>query len=203
MRIFFVVVCLFISPSVFAQYKSETYPVAYNHIRVLKKSAVFVRLHTDDMVLDKLKRMKQYKTLEARKEEIYANNKETYAAFTSAFTFAPVYFFYGRDSDKVRNRDFFNIFLNEELVPDSTIKFSSDSTFFIIDVGDIYFDAFGGHFEGMAVMDSRFEPLKKPFPYYVRKRSGISIITRTDLEMVLILQKELEEFFEESKSPKF
>jgi len=175
---------------------------AYISIQDLKQSVLLVRLHTDEEVLKKMKKMKQYKMLKAKKQEVLDKNKETYMAFSTGYTFTDVYFFYAKSSKDIADSNLKNIFVGADLKIDTSINLPEGISFYIVDVGDIYFVAYGGHFEGIVVMDNNFVPLKKPFPYYVRKRSGFSLLRRTDMDMVLILQKKFEDYLEESQNPR-
>jgi hypothetical protein len=197
MRVFLVLLFFVFFLSVNAQSSAEK--EAYSQIVDLKSSVILVRLQTQDIVLDKMKRLRQNKLLRAKLQEINSHHIAVYRAFSSAFSFTEVYFFYGRNSEQIKNREWDGLFVDSSLQCNSSITLPKDTSFYIIDVGDIYFDAFGGHFEGMVVMDENFNPLKKPFPYYVRRRSGMTIIKRTDLEMAAIFQKEFESFYQEAK----
>jgi hypothetical protein len=197
MRVF--LISLFFGLSLFGNAQTPAEKVAYSHIVDLKSSVILVRLQTQDIVLDKMKRMRQNNLLRAKIQEINSHHLAVYRAFSSAFSFTEVYFFYGRNTEQIKNREWEGLFVDSSLKYNSSITLPKDTSFYVIDVGDIYFDAFGGHFEGMVVLDENFVPLKKPFPYYVRRRSGMTIIKRTDLEMATIFQKEFENFYQEAK----
>jgi hypothetical protein len=168
---------------------------AYNHIRNIKKGVILVRLHTDDVVIEQMKKLQQHRTLKRKQEEIQKKNREMYGALTAAYDFSEIRFFYARDSKKVAARTYENIFLNSDLELDMNITIPENIPVYILDVGDIYFEAISGHMEGIMVMDNQFEALEKPFPFYVRKRSGISIIKRTDLDVAMLLNKNFKEFY--------
>ena len=202
-RLFFLIfLCFHLSAFSQATEQGSNRKVAYEQINTLKNSVLLVRLHTDEAIVAEMKKKGQNKLLKEKLKELKAQNKEAYMAFTTNYTFTSVYFFYARTSDSIRNRELKNIFIGPDLKVDTSISLPSDQSIFIIDVGDIYFEAFAGHFEGMIVMDDQFVPLKKPFPYYVRKRSGFAIVKRSDVSMVQIFQRKFEEFLEESKSPR-
>lgn len=161
----------------------------------LREGTLLVRLHTDEAVISKMKQFHKDKERKYKIQEIYERNLEQYKALSAGYDFSNVVFFFGKDSDKIKNREFENIFLNDELKIETTIKIDASKPIFILDVGDIYFDHMSGHQEGLVVMNSKFEQLQKPFPFYVRKRSGLAIIRRTDLDVALILNKNLEKFY--------
>ncbi|MFT6322822.1 MAG: hypothetical protein ACJAWO_000367 [Halieaceae bacterium] len=175
--------------------------VAVVHIQKLKKGVLLVRLHTQDALIEKMKYY--HRDLERKNKliEIKENNMATYVAFNSAYKFSELRFFYSRDSKKVRDGDFDHLFLNSDLEVDTSIRIDPKAPIYILDVGDIYFPNMSGHQEGVIVMDKNFEPLKKPFPYYVRKRSGMAIIKRTDLDIAIVLNEKMETFYEKSLHP--
>lgn len=173
---------------------------AYNHIRNIKKGVVLVRLHTDDAVVEQMRKLSQQKTLKRKLAEIEKKNSEIYKALNTAYTFGEIRFFYARNSKDVREGNFEGIFLGADLTIDSSITIPQNVPIYILDVGDIYFDAISGHMEGVVVMNNEFKPLEKPFPFYVRKRSGMAIIKRTDLDIAMLLNKNFEEFYSRATS---
>lgn len=172
--------------------------VAYNHIQNLKKGVLLVRLHTQDALIAKMKFYHQDVARKKKIEEIYQNNKSAFAAFSAAYKFSEIRFFFGRDSKKVRENDFSNIFINADLEMDTNITVPENMPVYVLDVGDIFFPNMSGHQEGVVVMNTNMEPLTKPFPYYVRKRSGMAIIKRTDLDLAVILNDKLTAYYNES-----
>ena len=164
-------------------------------IKELKEGVLLVRLHTNDAVIAKLKSLYEDKARVKKIEEYYQKNLSNYKALSTAYNFSEILFFYGRDSDKVRNGELDNIFLNEKLEIDTSIHLDKDESFYVLDIGDIYFEHISGHMEGVVVLNSKFEQLQKPFPFFVRKRSGMKIIKRTDLDVALILNKKLTEYY--------
>lgn len=165
-----------------------------SEIEKLKNGVLLVRLHTDDAVLDKLKELHEDRQWKYKKQEIYDRNLSVYRAFSAAYRFSEIRFFYSNQSKRVKAGDFAGVFLNDRLEFDPEITLPDSVPVFILDVGDIFFEHFGGHMEGVVIMNQEFIPLRKPFPYYVRKRSGLSIIKRSDLDIALILNKKLLEF---------
>ena len=123
-------------------------------------------------------------------------------ALSHGYNFSEIRFFFGRESAKVKGGQYENVFLDSSLSIDNSITVPLDVPIYILDVGDIYFPHMSGHQEGMILLDAQFNPLEKPFPYYVRKRSGMAIIKRTDLEMGILLNDRLEAYFKESLKPR-
>ena len=168
---------------------------AKRQIKELKEGVLLVRFHTNDAVIAKLKSLHEDKARVKKIEEIYQANLSNYKALTGSYNFSEILFFYGRNSDKVREGEYDNIFLNANLDIDTSIHLDKNESFYILDIGDIYFDHISGHMEGVVVLNSRFEQLEKPFPFFVRKRSGMKIIKRTDQDVAIILNKKLTEFY--------
>ncbi|MGB0805084.1 MAG: hypothetical protein ACPGRC_00250 [Salibacteraceae bacterium] len=192
---FFGVISILLMGFSLPQNKTE----AYSHIQNLKKGVLLVRLHSQDAMIAKMKHFRQDVARVKKIKEIHEKNKETYLAFSSVYDFSDLRFFNGRDSKKVRDGDYSNIFLDDNLEIDTSIKIPQNVPVYVLDVGDIFFPNMSGHQEGVIIMNTIMEPLKKPFPYYVRKRSGMAIIKRTDLDMAVILNNSLKTFYKESQ----
>lgn len=172
--------------------------VAFNHIRQLKNSTLLVRLHTQSRAIEILRSKKRHREADILVARNARRNKEVINAFRGVFDFCDVYFFYSEDSNAIRDGEFEGIFRDDSLQVIPKVPLTKDSTFYIADFGLVYFQAFGEYFEGVAMMNRNFELLEKPFPYYVRKRSGMAIFKRTDAEMVIKLQENLSKYYESS-----
>jgi hypothetical protein len=191
--VFYLVLIGFIGLFGFVNLKPEE--KAKREIIDLREGTLLVRLHTDEAVISKMKQFHKDKERKHKIKEIYERNLAQYKAFSTVYNFSEIVFFFGKDSEKVKGREFENIFLNEELKIDTSIKIDDSKPIFILDVGDVYFEHMSGHQEGVVIMNSKFEQLQKPFPFYVRKRSGMAIIKRTDLDVALILDQNLTKFY--------
>jgi hypothetical protein len=180
----------------FSMRDSASVAHAQNHISNLKKGIVLVRLHTQE---NKIKHFLKYDNRKAAmnvQREQTEKNKQLFLAFNSFFDFTDVYFFYSHHSDKVKERNFnAGYFLNDRMEEDPTVKLKDTSNVYVIDVGDVFFDSFGTHMKGMVMMTTNFKPLEKPFPYYVRRRSGLKILERTDAELVEKFNEELHQYY--------
>lgn len=174
--------------------------VAYQQIVNLKKGTLLVRLHKNEAIIKKLKGFHKDKEAKKKAEEVRLLNLEQYNALAAGYKFSKVAFFFGKDSKSVKSKSFNNIFLDANLEIDTSITIDENQPIFILDVGDIYFEHMSGHQEGYVVLNDRFEQLEKPFPFFVRKRSGLTIVKRSELDMALVLDKNLNKFFEEAKS---
>lgn len=172
--------------------------VAYQHVQNLKEGVLLVRLHQQDILLAKMKHHGLDKQHKYKKAEIFEKNKASYDALSELYSFSEIAFFYGSASSKIKSLDYSGVFLGEDLQVDTSIHISQNVPVYILDVGDIYFPEMSGHQEGVVVMDSEFEPLTDPFPYYVRRRSGMAIIKRTDTDIAILLHNKLTNFYNKS-----
>ena len=198
MRLFRIVIVLSIL-TLFGFTETNPERIAVKQIKELKKGVLLVRLHTNDAVTQKLKDLHRDKDRMIMMREIRAENLNVYKALTTMYKFSEIQFFFSRDSDKIKARKYENVFLDSELEMDTSIVLNANLPIFILDVGDIHFEHMSGHMEGVAILNEKFEQLADPFPYFVRKRSGMVIIRRTDLDIARILDKNLTAFFAKNK----
>ncbi|WP_027420085.1 hypothetical protein [Crocinitomix catalasitica] len=150
-------------------------------------------------------------------------NKKIVEAFQNNFDFCPTYFFFSDYSSSIRKGDFNNVeFLNEKLLPDTTILLSNRS-FLIAEFGRIeqdtakYFDGYyytsgdnglerktsyyGGpnmRFGALVIKNDQFMQLRRPFPYYVRTFDSLPI-KRSPKNVVKRMNKKLQRFYKKNK----
>lgn len=156
--------------------KSEANALARHHINELKESVLLVRLKADDASIGFLKATGETKEAAKRQEKIDRENKEIIKSFKNRFNFCPVYFFYSYHTVNLKQGYVKGIFLNDELVESEEIVVDLDKGYYTAELGDVYFSTFGTHLAGVKIMDSNFETLKDPFPYYLRQRKGLKIL---------------------------
>jgi len=175
--------------------------LAYRQVDELKNGIVMVRLRTSELKINKLLEMNKNAKAANLKSEQKQANLRIIRAFRNYFDFCPiysVYFFYSSSSDQIRARNFKGIFLNDDLEVDHRLIVTTEHVF-VLEVGDVDMETFGTHIEGIGVMNTNFELLKKPFPYYVReKKSDIPIFNRGIEGMVKLLNRELKSFHKRS-----
>jgi hypothetical protein len=177
---------------------SEADSIAYRHIQVMKSNVIFVRLPTNHHSIEALKKQKRMKEAEYLRSKAENENKSVIKAFKSAFTFCEVHFFLAESSEDVKWRDFNGVFVDENLQVIQGAPIPEYDPFYVVDFGKVYFETFEESFEGVGVMDEYFIQLKKPFPFYVRKYSGIRVIERSNEDLVIELDKKLSSFYQES-----
>jgi len=166
-----------------------------NQILKLKESALLVRLKTSENKINALREAGKYDEAEKVRNIQEYENQKIIDAFKQNYDFSEVYFFYSYDSEKVRLKQFENIFLNESLKVDSTIRFNFDRDFFTAEFGYLAQDTIkyyshssidpaekGGvkqrahyykpssnfDFYALRIMDQNFVQLNRSFPYYTR-----------------------------------
>tara|TARA_Y100000782_G_scaffold115112_1_gene154748 strand:+ start:5525 stop:6136 length:612 start_codon:yes stop_codon:yes gene_type:complete len=181
----------------FTMRRAELVEEANSHIRNIKNGVVLVRLHTQENKIKHFLKYDNYEAAQAVRREQVEKNKAIFTAFKEVFDFTKLYFFYSHHSAQVKEGDFSTGFLlNDAMEEDPRVFLPEGVPVYIIDVGDVYFDNFGTHMKGMVVMNQQFEPLENPFPYYIRKRSGLKILERSDVDMVAKLNENLHEFYQ-------
>ena len=168
--------------------------LAEKYIHQLKEGAVLVRLKTSKLQVSKLIEMgrkEQAKEKVALQREI---NLEIVRAFSKEYNFCEVYFFFSNNSELVKEKKTDGIFLDLNLKVDKAIKLN-EKNLFIVDIGDLYFDAFSSYSEGIGIMNANFELLVKPFPYYIGRSRVLPFFKRSTDELVELLNEELHEFY--------
>ena len=192
-------ICLCLHVQVAAQFtlkSEEALQEAVRHIQQMHNGAVLIRLHTQEHAIRYYHERGDYDSEARIRDKQREINTEIALAFRSVFDFSKIYFFYSHHSDKVDQGELdAGYFLNEDLEEDPSIKLDSALPVYVIDLGDVFFDTFGSSMKGLVVMNQSFEPLKRPFPYLVRKRSGLKILERSVLDVVTKLNENLNVFY--------
>lgn len=143
----------------------------------LKKGVLIVRLKTNKKGIDAMLSMGLEKKAQKAQRQIDADNKAIINAFKDMYSFSDVYFFYSNNTQNVRDMKFENIFLDENLKVDKSIKLNPLYTFYMI--GD--FDKVRtlndkGEYDGSSSLISRaivmkdrdLEQMPRPFPFYIK-----------------------------------
>lgn len=143
--------------------------IAHQHAKKLKNGVLLVRLNSSNNQIQQL--IDQGKYREAYRVEFNQKleNEKVMTAFNEQYTFSEqTYFFYDHQSKAVRNGNYQDVvFKANGMAIGSPIQ---DSTHvYVADMGNIWFEDFQNYFSGIAILDSDFNQLKDPFPYFVRK----------------------------------
>ena len=192
---------LFLSLLSFVSYGQKRYLVdrfdsSFFHVKQLKTAEVLIRLKTNENSIYYMKAKGNNVAAEELRKKQLVKNREIVDAFKQMYDFSDVKFFYSTHTLNVKNGYYDGIFLNDSLVSDESIKLRDTSNVYIIDVGHVYFPSFGNHMEGIVMMDNSFKPLPKPFPYFVRKRSGLFFLKRTYAEVVELFNRQIHDFYD-------
>jgi hypothetical protein len=172
--------------SAFAQDKNLN---ARNDIELLKNGTLLVRLKSGEMQAKALENGGDKTAADAYRKKQADENLAIIKAFRAKYTFSPVLFFFSSSSEQVRQKNFHNCFLNDQLLPDSTIT-GPANRFLVAEMGF----STQQHFEGIILMDDQLVQLSPPFPWIVKKYGG-GIKSRTNDEMVKQLEENLWDFY--------
>jgi len=118
----------------------------------------------------------------------HLNIKES---FKNLYTFSDFAFFYSHDHLAIKAGDYSKVYDHEHMLKDIIVE---NKNVYILDSRNIRFESMGADQLGYAVKDHNFNQLKKPFPYYVRKREALFFLRRDYADMTRILNKNLIEF---------
>lgn len=122
-------------------------------------------------------------------------NKAIMTSFKSTFDFAPVLFFFSYDSEKVKHKNFNEVFINNDFKIDPSLNVKDTSNIYIIDIGEVYFKKFGSHMKGIVILDDQFNPLPDELPVIVRKRDAIALFRRSYPDMIIELNENLHDYY--------
>ena len=103
-------------------------------IHELKNTALLVRLRgykKQIAAFEEQGNASMVKLMKSKRDEL---NKSIVDAFASEFDFCPVYFFYNYDTQKIKDKDFENVFVNKNLKIDSSIEIKFEN-FLIGEIG--------------------------------------------------------------------
>jgi hypothetical protein len=172
----------------------------------LKEGTLLVRLKTAENKISVLPDEDKIKKSDTIKYLQDAENKKIIAAFKKKFTFCNVAFFYSNYSEKIMERKFNKVFLNENLEIDNSIFIDTTKSIFTAEFGAltkdsikyfshygyepnkpwntkqmniIYTSYFGTDMLALFVMNDKFCQLQKPFPYF-SKNNYFSINEQTE-----------------------
>ncbi len=176
-------------------YRKMKSEASKTQIKQLKEGVLLVRLKTAESTINALREVGKNEEADKVKLKQETENKKIINAFKNNFDFCDVRFFFSNNSDKVRLKQFENIFLNDSLEVDPSIKLEPDISFFIAEFGYIgqdtmkyyshhsykpgkdygvegvlhyYTPSSDINFYALRILDRNFVQLNKPFPYYTR-----------------------------------
>lgn len=193
-----------------ASYSKRMNILATEQMADLREGVLIVRLQSKKEAIDTLRAMGQHKRAQKLEKTQEKYNKTIVKAFREEFDFAPVLFIYSHQSKAVIDRRFKDVvFLNDDLQPDSGIELNFDK-FLTAQFGMLrqypennqLADESGSHPEetqttgpaslpitALFFMDSEFNQLHRPFPFYTRTFDGLRTPDRVVEKMNLKLHE--------------
>ncbi len=151
---------------------------------------LLIRLSSKSEAINKLKAINPQQAKKV-KEEVNKENTEIIKAFSENYTLTPVYYFFSEHSSNISEKNFKGFVLNNKLQPE--LDFTGvKKTILIGEFGTLDVDKLG--INALYLMDSNFETLKKPFPYYVRTLKPIFFLKRNKNKTVANLNSVLLQF---------
>lgn len=165
----------------FKNFKKRREEVSKWQINQLKNGAMLVRLQTNTMAIEALKKTGKYDLATQKELETYALNKNIVRAFTKYYNFSKVYFFYNTKSDTLAKGAKQGFFLDTNLIVDPHINLTD--SFYLLAERDytynssigfvpkdtaMYFKESGAPEKEMAIVikNKYYHQLKEPFPYF-------------------------------------
>lgn len=172
--------------------QDDDYNIRYNkwkrlyakeQIKALKEGVLLVRLQTRNKSIELHRKNGNPGLANQIEDDQYQENKAIMAAFGQHFNFAPVYFFYADDTDKIKSGQTSGLFLNAQMKPDAAIQPKLDF-FMVAEFGPLEGetrvipgdtlvplpDYVPGEVleRALVVRDQNFMQMRDPFPYYTR-----------------------------------
>jgi len=200
--------------------RAQNRALSKERISTLKNGALLVRLFTKKNSIAALKKIGKPEKAEKLEKEQADYNKRIVSAFKANFDFCPTYFFYSDYSTNVSEKQFDQVvFLNDSLLPDTTIKFNSTG-FLTAEFGYVeqdtakyfsyysfepnanidesrvknYYGAPDVSFAALVIHTDKFEQIRKPFPYYVRTYNSLCIERRVK-KAVRMMNQDLHNYY--------
>jgi hypothetical protein len=163
-------------------------------IKTLKTGALLIRLKTSENIINGLIQRGKKEEAEKIKHEQQKENREIAEAFKSNFAFCKVYFFNSNNSIALKNGNFKGILINVDMEVDSSF---SGNNYIIGEYGK----SETNKIDGFIFEDKNDQPLKSPFPFFIRlNKSGV--VERTKTEMAILVNEELNSFYNSCSSQK-
>lgn len=155
-------------------------------LKDLKDGFLLIRLQDKQLSLEVLEEKGMTIDAEKVRQRQYNENKETMLSFTQTFDFAPVYFFYAKDSEAIRAGKLAgNVFdANNQIVESAKLQ----STFF---VGE-FSETKNLGIDGLIILDHNLIPLQAPLPHFERRYTWFGLVERSKAEMAQAYNKKLE-----------
>jgi|OM-RGC.v1.016141303 hypothetical protein len=169
---------LFLAGSVVsAQVSSSDQEAIAHFLQELRNGALLVRLADQDLTLKTLKKKGEADRVAELKETLRREHRETMLSFEQTFHFCPVYFFYARHSEMVRQGKLEGIIFDHQgnAVPQNRLP----SQYYVAEFDETK----NLGIDGLIVLSSKLIPLEKPLPFYERKYLWLGLVSRSKAKM--------------------
>jgi len=155
-------------------------------VEQLKNSALLVRLQDKSKTILTLKEKGLEKEAEALASEQRQENREILLSFSKTFNFCPVYFFYAKDSEAVRNGDLEGVVFNYslEIVSLQLDKFFTAEFSETPDLG----------IDGLIIKNQNLLALKSDLPFFERRFVFFNLKERSKAEMIEAYNKKMHDY---------
>ncbi len=140
---------------------------ASNSINFIKQNGIFIRLRTYDKTIAHYKEKGAQQAINSLQQSEENLNKEILEAFKNFFSFCPVYYFYSRDIDELRNGNFNKVYT----LSGEPIEYA-EKNFFVIDPYYAYVRSMNHTSTGFSALTKEGDLIGAPFPSTIIKRFG-------------------------------
>jgi len=217
MKIYLIILLLFVSPTIFSQSTTEQI------FRNLHNGAILVRLSTKSNTINAVKKKDSLLAKRIQKEQ--ANrNKDIINAFTNNFTLCPVYYFYSEDSKKIRDKEFAGVLYDANMnlltqIPKldanyliATFSYTKvdTTTYYTVSYLSTNPDtrmiewkeqrgnsSIEGGVDALVLFSPELIALQKPYPHYVRTFERLLFLERSRAQTVEIMQYKIMKYLSE------
>jgi hypothetical protein len=161
-----------------------------------KSSALLVRLQDKSQTIAILIDKGLTKPAKQLRQEQRLQNREILLSFSQTFDFCPVYYFYSKDSEAVRNGDLEGIIFDENLniVTKDLPKYYTAEFAETAELG----------IDGLIIMNQKLLSFDNNLPFFERRYVFFNLTERSKAEMVAAYNKRLQgyhQFYQSKKSP--
>lgn len=155
------------------------------YLQELKQGFLLIRLQDKQQSLEVLEAKGMAEQAATIRQRQYHENKETMLSFEQTFDFAPVYFFYAKNSEAIRSGNLAgHVFdANNEIVASDNLQ----ATFY---VGE-FSETKNLGIDGLIILNRNLIPLEAPLPHFERKYTWFGLVKRSKAEMAAAYNKKL------------
>ena len=158
------------------------------NIEILKKGALLVRLKTAVLKINGLKNLGRNKEAEEMRLMQEHENAAIVDAFRKNFNFCLVFFFYSNNSEEIKTGNYKGLLFDINFKVDTSFN-SSNYLIGELDKSESL------TIQSFLIKDKNYKQLGKPFPFLTRRYNSL-VITRTEDQIVSLLNKRLHNFYE-------